>query len=340
MYPPLFGRSDANPYRDILDAWWGLRDDDLAFAAMARNFAFDHRVSEGRAEKFDRHGNRPRTSDALRAAIDQYFERCVRTRGIPDFLLRRFNRDNIVIGAGEKLPAFSKDLKLVRVFDLTGLQPLFLWANQPRNRKKRWRALLTSLLDKRSGDWDSRVSDQLTGQTPGQIQEFIEIVLDVLNTSRRDVPHQPTWATTWSDLEPHVRHGPDRWLQVLGMAKPPSRWLVLLSYTVREAGTLVRPTQLDAGWQEYHFPSPPDAPLEVGGHPMDIRVLPRTRPLLQEFIHKQIDHPLHHWTDTGGELGRTTVLNTKGLDRQRIAHYELLKRVYGLSVARWMDSPI
>ena len=340
MYPPLFGRSEANPYRDILDAWWGLTDDELAYAAMARNLAFDHRVSKERAEKFDRHGNRPRTSDALRGVIDHYFEKCVRTREMPDYLLRRFNRDNIVIGAGEKLPAFSKDLKLVRVLDLTGLQPLFMWANQPRKRKKQWRALLTSLLDKRSGDWDSRLSDQLTGKPSGQIEEFIETVLDMLNTSRRDVPYQPTWATMWSDFEHHVMHGPDRWLQVLGMAKPPGRWLVLLRYTVREAGTLVRPTQLDVGWQEYHFPSPPDAPLEVGGHPMDLRALRRAKPLRREFIHKQIDHPLRHWTDTGGELGRTIVPNTEGLDRQRIAHYELLKRVYGPGVARWMDSPI
>lgn len=341
MYPPLFGRSDANPYRDILEAWWGLTDDELAYAAMARNLAFDHRVSKERAAKFDRHGKRPRTSDALRGAIDDYFEKCVRTRKLPDYLYRRINRNNIVIGAGERLPAFSKDVKLVRVLDLSGLEPVFLWANQHKNRKKEWRRLLSSLLG-RPGGLADHLDHELSGKSSGEIEGLIETILHILNTSRSVVAYQPTWATVWSDFKHHLRQGPDRWLEVLGMAKAPPRWLIVLRYTVREAGTLVRPNQLDAGWQEYHFPSPPTAPLEVGGHPMDLRVHPRTKPLIREFIHKQIDHALSHWTDLGGKFGRTTLLNTEGLENQRIAHHVLLSLPtnYGPGVVRWMDSAI
>jgi hypothetical protein len=339
MYPPLFGRNDANPYRDVLDGWWSLKDDDVAYAAMSRNLAYDHRVSVKRAEKFDQIGMLPRTADDLRGAIDDYSEKCVRKRPRPDYLFRGINGNNIVIGGGEKLPPFSKDLKLVRVLDLTGLEPVFMWARQPKNNTKRWRYLLTTMLGRRSGDWATQLDEQLLGKSSDQVEGFIETVLDILDSSRKEVPFQPTWATMWSDFEQHLKYGPDRWLQVLGMAKLPPRWLILLRYTVREVGTLVRPTQLDAGWQEYHFPSPPAASLTVAGHPMDLRVNLVAVPLLREFIHKQIKHTIDHWIDLGGQLGRTTVPTTEVLDRQRAAHYDRLLGAYD-GVADWMDSPI
>ena len=146
-----------------------------------------------------------------------------------------------------------------------------------------------------------------------------------MNSYSRQEPYQPTWATTWAAFEPHEEDGPERWLQVLGMAKPPPRWLILLRYTVAEAGTLVRPTILDAKWNAYHFPSPPSPQVSpaVGGHPMDLRISPKATSVLPEFIHKQIQHSLAHWMDLGGKIGRTQSPNPTALADQRRAHFEL-----------------
>jgi len=127
---------------------------------------------------------------------------------------------------------------------------------------------------------------------------------------------------------------------VSGVATPPPRWLILLRYTVAEAGTLARPTILDADWYAYHFPSPPQTSLAVGGHPMDLRVTPRATHLLPEYIHKKIPHKLEHWTDLGGKIARTNSPDSTGLVDQRMAHFELLVNTYGQDVLKWMNSPI
>jgi hypothetical protein len=116
--------------------------------------------------------------------------------------------------------------------------------------------------------------------------------------------------------------------------------VILLSYTVAEAGTLARPTILDADWYAYHFPSPPQAPLAIGGHPTDLRIAPRANYPLPEYIHKQIPHTLAHWTDVGGKIGRTSSPDPTSLADQRRAHLELLAKIYGPDVLGWMSSPI
>src|SRR6185369_4434410 len=96
--------------------------------------------------------------------------------------------------------------------------------------------------------------------------------------------------STWSGLKPQVKDGPNRWCQMLGVHKSTVTWVILLTYTIAEAGTIARPTQLDGGWYGFHFPSPYLAPVTRGGHPMDLRINPRAQYLLPEFVHRQITH--------------------------------------------------
>lgn len=140
---------------------------------------------------------------------------------------------------------------------------------------------------------------------------------------------------------PHIADGPERWVSALGVYKPVHpRWFLLLKYTVREAGTVARPTQLDAGWGAYHFPSPPRAPLPLGGHPMDLRLSPPATSVLPEFVHKQIRHTLRHWSDGGRHIGRTSAPSGGTLVAVRLTHHELLTRVYGPSVVVGMPTCI
>ncbi len=339
--PPVFGRThpDPHPYDDALKAW--LTSADASWQSMARNVMHDHRVSEARAEAFDRFVDSPCTSAGLNRAIIDYFEEQIRHRRLPHYVYKAVNEENLLT-SGQPVPLIHKDVKLVRVLDLNGLRFVVQWGNEPTRRKSTWEPTLAnfpySLTDSEVANW---LDDEIGAGSPDRIERAVSTILDILNSyTIEEEPYQPTWATTWAAFEPHENGGPERWLQVSGVATPPPRWLILLRYTVAEAGTLARPTILDADWYAYHFPSPPQTSLAVGGHPMDLRVTPRATHLLPEYIHKQIPHKLEHWTDLGGKIARTNSPYSTGLVDQRMAHFELLVNIYGQDVLNWMNSPI
>jgi hypothetical protein len=338
--PPVFGRThpDPHPYDDALETW--LKSGDSSWQSMARNVMHDHRVSEPRAEAFDHFVDHPCTSAGLNRAIVDYFDEQIRHRKLPHYVYKAANENNLLTSRG-LLPLIQKDVKLVRAVDLNGLRFVCQWANDPSRRKKSWEPMLArfpaSLTDSEITRW---LDSELGGASPMQIERTVSTMLDIINSYRDEEPYQPAWATTWTAFEPHESGGPERWLQVLGVANPPPRWVMLLSYTVAEAGTLVRPTILDADWYAYHFPSPPQASLALGGHPMDLRIAPGASYPLPEYIHKQISHTLVHWTDLGGKIGRTSSPNPTSLADQRRAHLDLLVNSYGPNVLSWMSSPL
>ncbi|MCI0488514.1 MAG: hypothetical protein L0229_18150 [Blastocatellia bacterium] len=341
--PPVFDRDDQNPhpYDDALAIWLNSVESDIR--SMARNLMHDHRVSREREKAFDSFFKHPAKADALQHAIDDYFKARVRTSNLPDFVLESLNRNNLLTGTGSLKPIIHKDVELVRTFDLNRLIPVYQWAMDRRNKKKKWRKCLAKFPIKPTNDEiDKWLDDEIGGGSEEHIEEMVATVLDIVNTYSLKQPFHPTWATTWAAFEPHKKHGPDRWLQVLGVAVPPPKWVILLKYTVAEAGRLVRPTMLDAGWYAYHFPSPRETPLSEGGHPMDIRIQPRANRLLPEYIHRQIQHPIRHWIDAGGAsgaIGQTKVPDRESLTDQRKSHHELLASVYGTTVYSWMNSP-
>jgi hypothetical protein len=345
--PPVFGRDFPNPhlYDAALASWLSSIEPDIR--AMARNLMHDHRVSAEREKVFDSFVKSPATSGDLQRAIVDYFNAKVRTRTLPEYVYRDPNGNNLLTGRGSIQPIIHKDVKLVRVLDLNRLRLVYQWANDSRNKKRAWRRSLTNFPlapnDDEIGKW---LDDEIGGGSEADIEEMVATVLDAVSTYSQEKPFQPTWATTWAAFEPHQRLGPDRWTQSLGIASPPPRWIILLKYTVAEAGTLVRPTILDAGWYAYHFPSPP-IPLPAaipylssGGYSMDLRIRPRANHLIPEYIHKQIKHPLKHWFDAGTNTairtGRTTAPNLESLVDQRNTHHELLASVYGTGIRIWM----
>lgn len=334
--PPVFGRDfpDPHPYDNALKTW--LASGDTFLQSMARNVMHDRRVSKEREDVFDHFVDKPCAARALNRAIVDYFIEKVRRRKRPHYVYKAINQRNLLTGRG-LMPLIHKDVRLVRILDLNGLSLVYQWANDPIRRKRLWEATLqslpTSLTDSTVAKW---LNDEIEGKSSSEIERTVSTILDIMNSYSQEEAYQPTWATTWAAFEPHEKDGPERWLQVLGMTKPPPRWVILLSYTVAEAGTLAGPTTLDAGWNAYHFP----APMAAGGHPMDLRISPRSTFVLPEFLHKQIRHPLAHWLDLGGKIGRTVAANATVLADQRRAHFDLLVRVYGSGVRSWMKSPL
>jgi hypothetical protein len=330
--PPIFGRNIPNPHPyDTAIADWRSTSDST-FLAIARNLMHDHRVSPTREEWFDRHTDHPRTASQLSRALVDYFEDRIRTRLLPDYVYEAANRLNILSGTSSGSHVLHKDLDLIRVLDLNGLRIVFQFAKA--EGISAFRSFPSVPTDANVHSWlDSR----LDGQSTRTITTFVRSTLGAMNEYRHRHPFQPTWATAWKAFEPHAPLGANRWLEVLGVSKPDfPRWVIALRYPVREAGTVARPTQLDAGWSCYHFPSPPQALLQAGGHPMDARVHPSMGDLIPEFIHKQIDHDVSHWQATGELCERTTSAIGGDLGHLREAHHELLLRTYGADVLSWM----
>jgi hypothetical protein len=340
--PPVFGQDTPNPhpYDNPLAEWLGFVDS--SWRSMARNVMHDHRVSEARAASFDRYVDHPCTSSGLNRGVVNYFKKEIRNETLPHYLNRAVNENNFLTGRG-LLPMIHKDVRLVRVLDLNGLRFVIQWGNEPAHRKREWETALlnfpTSLTDHDVTNW---LNGELRGKSSSQIAAFVETILDIVNSYAHGEPYQPIWATALAAFEPYLDKEPDRWLQLLGIPSLPPRWLILLSYSVAEAGILVRPTTLDAAWNGYHFPSPPQASVASGGHPMDLRIDPEATTLLPEYIHKQIPHKLAHWTELGGKIGRTSAPDSTALTDQRAAHLELLAEApaYGPDVLRWMPAAV
>ncbi len=296
---------------------------------MARNVMHDHRVSLIREQSFDALNGHPRTDAALRNALIDHKESHIKTSAAPEFIDAKLNGNNIVSGSPSVRQVIHKDARLVRVLDINGLTPIFQWA------KRRGYAAFASFPTGASGTTVDGWLTDVIRRTPHE--RFVKACLDAMNDYCLHLPYHPTWAAAWQKFEPFVKEGADRWLQVMGMHRPfPGRWLMLLRYLVREAGTVARPTQLEAGWGPHHFPSPPRARMRRGGHPMDLDVSGTPTGLLSEFVHQQISHTVDHWRDTASSIERTSGPTSGSLDIQRNGHHQRLILHYGRSVLHWM----
>jgi len=342
--PPVFGRNlpDPHPYDVAISS---MLSKTVGERAMAINLMSDYRVSAERERAFDSYVRRPCTDFLLRSALKDYFETQVRPRKRPDYVYNYLNGNNILNGYAYARPIIKPDVQLVRVLDLNGLKHVFQWAQTEGRRSypARWGSTFDTF--PRDVANDRAVMDFLDRRMGRRtVGDFVRTVLDVLSvhSTLEKKPFQPTWATTWTAFREHITGGANRWLEVIGISKRIPCWLILLKYTVREAGTVVRPTQLDGGWYQFHFPSPPRALLSRGGHPMDLRTSPRAVKLLPEYIHKQIHHPIEHWTNItpDSNYGRSSALVSTSLSKQRQAHYGLLASTYGSSILRWMKRAI
>lgn len=343
--PPVFWNfhPDPHPYDDALAELRAAGDGE---AAVAVNIMYDHRVSDPRADAFDKFVNKPCTAHDLREALIDYHEKKVQRRKLPHYVYAHLNGNNLLNGQAGVPPEINLDRRLVRALDLNGLWPVFVWAQVEGRAKypKRWGRTFDTFPTTGGRGPVMDFLDEKMDRT--SIEEFVPYVLDLLDVYGRleKNPFQPTWATTWSAFKKYAAEGPDRWCQVLGMYKPWPCWIVLLKYTVREAGTVARPTQLDAGWYDSHFPSPRVTPKSEGGHPMDLSAAPAVldEPPLPEYVHTTTHHTPAHWTSLAPyNCGRTTAQPLPPLPEQRLAHYERLQRHHNIADVRgWMDDPL
>jgi hypothetical protein len=317
MYP-AFDRFDHN-YDPELDCWLNFPDPGRrdSYRAMARNVMHDHRVDPQVEQVFH---NIYAATRPLQTAIELYKLHRVRTPVVPDFLRPALNQSNFVAGA-LNANFIDEDTDLVRLLDLNGLTPVYQWAkSQPAHALIFW--------DYGDGADENETARWLSGKLPAGAETLVPGLLAALRAYRRapGSHHYPVWAALWEEVGVHLQDSsPDRWLELVGVyAGTFPRWIVPLRYKVLEAGTLVRPSILEAGWSAHHFPSPRTAPLPDGGYSMDLLASPRATSLIREYIHQEIDFQERHWRDAGGLCRPTTRAGNGALAQQRQTHYDLL----------------
>lgn len=316
----------AHALRAFLERHAGNGDED---ATVAFNIVDDHRVPESRENLLLRSlGTTAIAPAKLKDGFTDFFKSSTRGSQTPDFILPVNARNRVPIRAGFEGDGLQPGLSLVRLLNLTGLERVY------RRHAQHNSGEFTGL-EGDTVDFAAWLGGKCQNRG-AELDRFIAATLDMLNTDRKQRPYQPVWAALWDEFTPYLDHpdGATRWRQALGL-KPDSRpcWYVVLKYPVGDVGSLFRPTQLDADWYCYHFPSPPAEPVWRGGCTMDCTGeggLP-----LSEFVHQQIDHTPEHWTSAGRRVNFGRMDDPLGFQEQRRRHHELLVRSLGEAARRW-----
>lgn len=336
---PVFQRYTLN-LDPALDELLDRPDTELGFRqrAVARNVMHDHRVSPEREEIFRQcTAAEPKLTNALR----RYYDKHVRAGNDAHFVDGKYNQENLVAGARTEIDVMDPNTPLVRVVNLNREREAFQWG------AREWAdPRMDQFVDIAEAGSDRELHDAIGARIQEDIETFLGTWLDMrkarrsalraTGTTKSDGPVWVTFAEVFEgDVDPS-RDGPDRWFEVVGVHLDGAPvWAILLRYTLREAGTVARPTILDAGGYPYHFPSPPGLEPSLGGFMMDLRIDPACEHLRNEFIHETIDFKFDDWVAAGRRYGETTRPGPDGIDRQRMAHHQLLDRSYD-GVMSWM----
>lgn len=324
----IFGRDDGD-YDAVLNEL--ITGSDERAHAVAINLRHDCRVSPERQKTFDGFVNRPISTGSVMDGLKEYKRERITKQRQPDFVVEELTGENIVCG-GSGPVRLNPYIELVQILDLTGIYEVLLWA------KTRY-PLYPALADFRDAGgeaasaawWESK----RTGRRPNEFDVYIETTLEALGDYSFSIQYQPTWVTTWAAFRRFQNADADRWMEFVGvpLGSVP-RWLALLKYRAKIAGTLACPTQLDAGYFEYFFPTPgrdvTGLPFR-SGHAMHIGST-RSLPLLPEYIHCQVRYDESSFV----ACKRTTAVSKPAVENCRSRHHGAMAARYGKLIQSWM----
>ncbi len=303
---------------------------------MARNLLSEHRISDQRFLDFSKTAGELLSLTHVRVALETYQSTRVRPllrSGDSPAYTRSDNANNAV-----RLP---RGVHLGTVLDLTRLGRVYAEAKFAFRMPEFSAFAVTDPRD------HTQVNEFLSMnlEDESRRRSFLAAAFKAISRYRRRIEDRlhPTWAAEWGSLLPYLDAArPGLWLQAVGVPREDPVWLAVLRYPAKNRSReikLFRPTQLDAGWYAHHFPSPPQAAVEKGGHTMFLELDDGFRlgpPPVSEFLHEQVDFTIGNW-NAGGSLVGYAGRPSKGLsDRQRRGHLGFLKSVYGQEVSLWM----
>ncbi|MSV28119.1 MAG: hypothetical protein EXQ52_05170 [Bryobacterales bacterium] len=300
--------------------------------AVAFNLMADHRVSPDREAEFHARAGSSPTKTSLKDAVGDYFQSEVRDSSNPAFL-RTENENNFVPQwTSPARRGLHPGFELARIINLNGLEKVYI-----RNRDRLWKELPPPPGKPVPVNYDEFLDQQCRADEKTK-ERFIEVLFEILDTDRVGNPYEPAWAMAWEDFAPHSKKGANIWWKLAGIKLDRFPvWLAAVKLRAYEAGELFRPTQLDAGWNGFHFPSPPNIVVDSGGHPVDLRRRDPYREVVSEYIFQQSRLESGHWVAAGKLLEEATGKDPGNFRAQRRAHHDVLSRKHGHgAIRRWM----
>lgn len=292
---------------------------DLDAAAVGDNLAMDHRVSRQRAESFYRWAEEPSTERDLADRLADFAKDHGRLTREPDYLAPH-NDSNVVrppfdaVGIVLNISGLSISFRWGRPGDAEEMPPWPVW---PQGR-----------------DFHTWLDEELS--EPQNVAPFVAGTLTLLNAHAALSPFSMIWSVPWPDMVHLLNQPGERWCQALGIRLlTRGNWLIVLRVSVADLETIVRPTQLDGGWAPAHFPSPPCAALEDGGHALDLTPCSHTR-VIREFIHRPPIWSDQHWRAAGERRVRVGAPFSGDLRDARVYHGKVLKERYGAAAGDWL----
>lgn len=347
-----FGRTNVYPDLEMgLDQMLrsSTANRDLAAKSLAINLMSDDRAGRQRESDFlagyvKNAGDPERIKHGLR----QYHEERIRYSRKPDFEDDASNIHNRRWGVNARVPV-TPNMQLLNFLDLNGLWRVFAWAKKECKTEPGLRRFEDFSARADTGAWiHDWLSDQIGApERPEARQPFVEDVLLALNQyGKRQERFHPTCVCPYLAFRDVLKSEDwaDRCWQAAGVLKHRPTWTLVLRYPVRVTRVLARPTQLDVGTCEFHFPVPDELPHlgpTCAGHTMELRLDPEPRGLRDEFVHPQIKYEVGYWTAAGSRLGVADPgPRHPDFRNMRENHYILLLDEYRDSIADWMPTPV
>ncbi len=281
--PVLFGREIEPDFQDLAHLLQQMEqgEQNPSLRALAANLQLDHRITPDHARRFlqlwREECKAAIPSLAVSNAIRKYREEA-RTSPHTTFLSPENARNFLPPGDKRYSEPFVTVLSVASVFFLARKDGL-LTPDEER------------LLPRTPTAADYRSAFSSRGET-----EFVKLVLAIRNRLRRS----PVWAARFSAFaeSAHPRQ-PVTWKHSVGLdVRRSADCIILCYYHVPTGVQLVRPSQLDAGDNPLHYPSPANWRLHHGGCCMIAGQLTLPDPpLVQELIHQDLPFSVDHWLD-------------------------------------------
>jgi hypothetical protein len=310
----IFGKSSSGPTATLgrLAHECTLHPEE-SLRAVGLNLLCDHRVGEDRAEHFYEVTGRPSTVDELKRALVRYHTEWVCAQPDESYLSTLRNGHNFILNS--RLP---KDLMLTNVLNVSS------WVSRVKN--------IAPLMGVRLEQGIKRLADPSIG-----IDETELFLDDLFKAIERYRDERPIWVARWQEFEKAIETGRTlTWNNAVGVWRRPGSWQVVLRYPLHAVDQLIRPTQLDSGFNQFHFPSPPFSDSTRGGFSMGLSQAIQASPLVPEFLHPPIRFNVAHWRAAGGLCAEVRDGPDASLWLYRDRHREKLATNFSKEVFGWL----
>lgn len=274
------------------------------------NLSCENRISAERLEHFFEVTGQPSTATALQRAVIDYHRDWVCERPHESYLSRTRNSGNFVVS--RRLP---RDLMLVTVMNVSA------WVQRLRTLPAVGVRLERGLTAVSNGEADG-----------DELEEFLARLLSAINDQQAG---RPTWVVRSDAFDEAIAgRPPAAWSQAVGVWRIDGTWQVVLRYPASAVDQLVRPCQLESGYNQYHFPSPRRLACTYGGFAMAL--FDRAQILISEWIHAPIELRVEYWRAGGALCAAIRGSPIEPIWFYRTRHRELLSKAHPYASRGWL----